>query len=145
MGLIVSVLRDARLGDSSNGGLSGRFTSLTVVNVDGPFNPTDERPAVMLAAGAYGAPILVPAVETDLGWEAIPSNTDDYAGPMFGGAHAYSSDSRWGRAVGDLVRRGLRGRGWTEGKWGADTYAVPTAVPIHDRVETWETYEALSR
>jgi hypothetical protein len=144
MGIIVSVLRDTRLGDSSNGGVSGR-PSLTVVNVEGPFDPNGNRPAVILIPGPYGAPILVPAVETGDGWEPIPSDTADYAGPMFGGAHAYSSDSRWGKAVGRIVRDGLKARGWVEGPNGADTYAVPTAVAIHDRVETWATYEALSR
>ena len=57
-------------------------------------------------------------------WVIVPD--DDYTeelGPqMAGGTYATTSDSRWSEKV------GLYG-----------------AVPIHDRRETWELYEALSR
>lgn len=45
-GLIVSVLRDGR-GDCSRGGLTAEHQELTVVNVDGPFGPADDRPVVI--------------------------------------------------------------------------------------------------
>lgn len=125
MGLIVSVYRDSgsRM-DCTNGGVSGRVTSLTVVNVEGPFEPTDDRPAVMIIdgprAGSAPNPILVNAVKVAGVW--MPDRPNGMIGPMFGGNYGATSDSRFSRAAGG--RRPL---------------------PIHDRFETPAEYEALSR
>jgi hypothetical protein len=121
MGIIIHVYR-APDGDFTNGGISGRVKTLTVVNVEGPFEPTPDRPAVILTTGPLGHPIIVPVRE--------PVETPDIEliGPMFGGNLADTSDSRWGRAV-----RNIAGR-----------YSS-TAVPIHDRFETHSLHEALTR
>lgn len=135
MGLTVTVHRapPSGYGDATNGGISGRFTELTVVNVDGPFRPTDDAPAVMLIPGRLaGTAILVPAIHRPHGpgdgYEAMPEDTSEYAGPMFGGNYAATSDSRFFRAI--------------ERVTGGHFYG---AVPIHDRVESWDLYEAMSR
>jgi hypothetical protein len=112
-GLIVSVLRDGR-GDCSRGGLTAEHQKLTVVNVDGPFGPADDRPAVMLIQGpGVGAnPVLVPAVRNEGGdWQPAPGWW------MFGGNYAVSGDSRFGEALGRL--------GATRGM----------APKVHDRIE----------
>lgn len=134
MGMIVSVYRDAdSTYDCSNGGLSSLFTRLTVVNVEGPFDPTADRPAVMLVPGNLpGTVKLVPAENVGTDEEPfyipLPTNTAEYAGPMFGGNFAATSDSRWFRAIEKLT--GGRGSG---------------AIDIHDRVESWAVNERLSR
>lgn len=133
MGLPVFVYRDTdpnttRWGDSTNGGISSRCHRLTVVNIDGPFEPDAQAPAVMIVRGNLRTIILVPAEQDAHGeWHPIPSNTQDYAGPMFGGNFAATSDSRFGEAI-----RALGGQSHV-------------ALPIHDRVETWRQYESLSR
>src|SRR6202035_3960436 len=112
-GLVVSVLRDGG-GDFSRGGLTAEHQELTVVNVDGPFGPADDRPAVMLidGPGAGSNPVLVPAVKNEAGdWEAAPGWW------MFGGNYAASGDSRFGAALGRL--------GATRGM----------APKVHDRIE----------
>lgn len=149
MGLRVHVHRMPDLlgsgNDCTNGGISATADTLVVVNVEGPFNPTDANPAAMLVAGPYGAPNIVPAVLVNGEYVPAPANTESYAGPMMGGNYAASSDSRWGRAVRRMVREGLIARGWSDPGEMGDEFAVPAAVPIHDRFETWATYEALSR
>jgi hypothetical protein len=127
MGLTLWVHRSP-LGDSTNGGLSGRFDRLTVVNVEGPFEPTPDHPAVMLVPNALGSVVIMPAEKIGDEWLEIASNTKAYAGPMFGGNYAATSDSRFGRAVEAILGHRFYG-----------------AVPIHDRLETWSDYEALTR
>lgn len=123
MGLIVSVYRNAEKGmqaDFTAGGLSSRYGALTVVNVDGPFDPTPERPAVALVDGPLGTKRLVPVLGSDEeGWQMV--QPQGHVGPMMGGNYAGTSDSRWGRAVGFYG-----------------------AVAIHDRYETVERYAQLS-
>lgn len=112
-GLIVSVLRDGR-GDRSRGGLTAEHQELTVVNVDGPFGPADDRPAVMLiqGPGAGPNPVLVPAVKNEAGdWQPAPGWW------MFGGNYAVTTDSRFSEA--------LRRLGATRGM----------APRVHDRIE----------
>lgn len=125
MGLILSVYRPARFSDCTNGGLTGGDReSVTVVNVEGPFEPTDDRPAVLLvdgpAAGTRWNPIIVPAVK--VGDEWVPERREGIIGPMAGGNFAGTSDSRWNRRV--------DGRG---------------VVSVHDRFETPAEYAILSR
>ena len=48
-GIIVSVLRNARLGDCTNGGISSQFDSLTLILPEGgPFEPAADRPAIVI-------------------------------------------------------------------------------------------------
>lgn len=87
MGLIVSIVRDKY--DSPVNAFFG-YGEVTVVNVDGPFDPTPDRPAARLATNGMGNPIIVPA-----------SAPEDGLTPwMAGGTFAYTSDSRFSRATG---------------------------------------------
>lgn len=136
MGLDVSIYRSDYDADIN------RFhgaTRVCVVNVSGPFEPVEEAflnkigriveviPAAILVdgpnVGGQSFKVLVPAEQDEHGeWQPIETNTDEYAGPSFGGTYASSSDSRWSRATG--------------------TYG---AIPVHDRCESWANYEAVSR
>jgi len=119
MGLTVSILRDP-LGDGTNGGVSSTPIRACVVNIPGPFEPDDRHPALILIdRGRYGK-VLYPAHKKDGRWTQLTPS--DKVGPMFGGNFAYSSDSRFGDAVGFYG-----------------------AVPIHDRFETQKEYDFLSR
>jgi hypothetical protein len=113
MGLIISVYRNAEItSDCTNGGISGRFQSLTVVNVEGPFNPTPERPAVLLEEHHKGCLRIVPAVETPNGYTVAPGWF------MNGGNYAATSDSRFTGACEKLLGHRFYG-----------------AVAVHDRQE----------
>lgn len=102
MGLIVWVLRAPAHGDCTNGGVSARADKLCVVNIPGPFEPTDDMPPVMLVDGPLNTKRLVPAVRVgDTGWmEGDPDGPSGRVGQMAGGNFATSSDSRWSAAVG---------------------------------------------
>jgi len=112
MGMIVSVYRsDTGNHDCTNGGMTNSKTGvsqLCIINVDGPFKPTDEQPAATLEAGPLGSVRIVPANNR---WERAGNR-------MFGGNFAYTSDSRFSAAVKEIT--------------GADC-AGP--VHIHDRFE----------
>lgn len=120
-GLILSIFEDKRLGNSSNGGLSSRFSEVTLVGAGGPFEPTEKRPAVKLVARTIGGAPYVHA-------EPVEPAPEGMIGWMCGGCLVGTSDSRFGRAVADLLG-GIH---------------VP-AVSLHDRCETPELNEALSR
>jgi hypothetical protein len=109
MGLNISVFKDSSSNyDCTAGGITSRFNRLCVVNVNGPFDPTDDTPAVMLVKGNMpGTVKIVPVEELDKGsWT------------MFGGNYAATSDSRFSQAIEKIV--------------GGRFYG---AVPVHDRVE----------
>lgn len=106
MGLRVNVYRSAGQ-DCTNNGVSSRYDTLTVVNADGPFDPSDDAPAAILTVGPFGTIRLEPV-------ELYESNQ----WVMFGGNLASTSDSRFGEAIEKL---------------GGDRFAA--AVNIHDRVE----------
>ena len=112
MGMIVSVYRDASDSyDCTAGGMTNSKTGvsqLCIINIDGPFTPTDDQPAAMIEAGPLGSVRIVPATPR---WERAGSR-------MFGGNFAYTSDSRFGSAVKEIT--------------GAEC-AGPVA--IHDRYE----------
>lgn len=127
MGLSAGIYRHAR-GDTSNEGLSSQVEEVTVVNADGPSEPDERRPAVMVVKGAY--PGLARVIEAErlegAGWVA---KRDPYLlGPMFGGAYVACSDARFTRLVETIT--------------GAPFYG---AVPLHDRWETPAEYEQMSR
>jgi hypothetical protein len=87
MGLLVDIYRSDY--DSDLNAFHGKKW-VTVVNVDGPFDPTPDAPAARLVHRATFPPYLVP----DDGW-------NDNDGPtMYGGTLADSSDSRWNAATG---------------------------------------------
>ena len=100
MGIKVSVYRDNGP-DCSNNGPSVFFNHFTVVNIDGPSEPDNTAPAVLLIDKRETGkpnPKLVPA--------------DDYgngAWLMFGGNYAGTCDSRFADAMEKLtgVRMGI--------------------------------------
>lgn len=110
MGLMVEIYRseyDTKLN------VFYRKKGVTVINIEGPFEPSEDSPAAKLAKNSLGNWIIVPADDYD----------ENKLGPqMFGGTYGATSDSRFSRAT--------------------KTYS---AIPIHDRRETWELYYELSR
>lgn len=119
MGLIVDIYRNAdRYTDCTNGGISSKVTQLCVINVDGPFEPTDNAPAVKLLPGPFNSVRLVPA-----------ELADSYGvGVMYGGNFASTSDSRFGQAIAKLTEQ----------------RHADGVVKIFDRVETAEQMRVLS-
>ena len=105
MGMIADIFR-SDMSDCSNNGISSNFTSVTIVNVEGPFEPTVGRPAVELVKGYVEGTCFVRPVY--LGTER----------PMMGGTYVATSDSRFHRAVREITGGDFSG-----------------AVPFHDRVE----------
>lgn len=121
MGLHVYILRSSHHGkhDCTNGGISANTDCLTLVNVDGPFQPNIDAPAAMLVShNVFGDhnPMarIVPAVDDgNGGWKVDPRWA------MFGGNYAATSDSRFWEAV----------RRLNDGRY------ANGAIPIHDRYE----------
>jgi len=105
MGLILSVYKDDS-SDCSNSGISSKHSRVCVVNASGPFEPSDEYPAVVLTEGPFNSVNLVPV-------ELIGSGK----WTMFGGNYAGTSDSRFSEAVEKMC-------GYRHGM-----------IKIHDRVE----------
>lgn len=85
MGLRVSIYRSDY--DSALNVFSG-LKNVTVVNVDGPFDPMPDAPAARLSTNALGDPIIVPI-----------DKPDGAIGPMMGGTFAHTSDSRFSAAT----------------------------------------------
>lgn len=112
MGLIVNVYRDS-LGDCTLNGVSSKAETLCVINVDGPFEPTPDTPAVKLVRKDFGFGSSIRLVPVD-------ANGDPLEGVMLGGNHAGTSDSRFARALSALM--------------GGDNFGL-RAVPIFDRIE----------
>ena len=109
MGLRVDIYRNTY--QSQLNAFAG-VVEITVVNVPGPFEPTRTAPAARLIPGHGPGQVIVVPAEQPAGM----------VGPMFGGAFAYTSDSRWFEA--------------------AKMYG---AVPVHDRFETPDRHDLLSR
>jgi hypothetical protein len=102
---ILGHIYDSPLGNCSNGGVSAKHTQVCVVNVDGPFEPTQDAPAVRLIKLSTGNLVCVPVGLEDK-WT------------MFGGAYVCTSDSRFTGAVERL-----------------SCYNHSFPVALHDRVE----------
>lgn len=92
MGLLISVYKNSEFGDCTNGGVSSKTNKLCVVNVEGPFEPSEDAPAVKLLSGPYDTARLVPV-------EILESEKHF----MFGGNYGSTSDSRFNRAVSDVM------------------------------------------
>lgn len=103
MGLMVNVYRNGPNVCPLN---KIQVDRVCIVNVDGPFEPREDCPAVELRAGSLVGIARIVPVETD------------GRHPMFGGAYVATSDSRFNAAVERIV--------------GARFYG---AVPLHDRFE----------
>jgi hypothetical protein len=129
MGLIANIYKHK--GQSfSAGGISETADQVTVVNVDGPFEPSPEAPAVMLVDGNLrGTVRIVPAMQVATWWVPMIGTAapEGKAGPMYGGTVVGTSDSRFCDAVTKLT--GVRDR----------------VVDLHDRYETWADYDRMSR
>jgi len=110
MGLLVNVYKDASSKyDCTNGGVSSRnIKGLCLINVSGPFDPSDEYPAAQLVKQTFhfGSSVKV-----------IPEECKGKQTQM-GGNYAATSDSRFSEAIESRLGHGFYG-----------------AVPIHDRVE----------
>jgi hypothetical protein len=104
MGLTVDIYRNP-LGDCTNGGISSKVKKLCVINVDGPCEPSEDCPAVVLKNHVPGCLRLVPP-DHDKKWY------------QFGGNYGATSDSRFTEACEKLLGRRFYG-----------------AVAIHDRTE----------
>ena len=114
MGMLINVYRTA--GHDCTNGPSRIHDRLCVINVDGPFEPSADAPAFILEPGAMpGIARLVPAYEGDKPWF------------MFGGNYGATSDSRFNRAVEQIIGGRTARTDWT--------YSFYGAVAIHDRVE----------
>lgn len=109
MGLLISIYRAASATrnaiDCTNGGVSAKGDNLCVVNIEGPFRPGPDVPAVTLESHVRGALRLVPV---ERGSRHV----------MFGGNYGATSDGRFSRKCEELLGHAFYG-----------------AVPIHDRIE----------
>lgn len=103
-GLLVSIYLPS-YGSASNNGLSDKHNQVVLLGVKAPFGPKDTTPGVLLEV-FRGKLRAVPAEQPE-----------GVAGPMFGGAFIYSSDSR---------------------------FPADYPIPLHDRFETWEEYKTYS-
>lgn len=108
MGMMISVYRST-LGDSTNGGVSSYSGRLCVTNCEGPFEPSEDAPAVKLVmAEPFGGRKIL---------RLIPECVEG-KGTMFGGNYGSTSDSRFSQLCEKLLGGAFYG-----------------AVAIHDRVE----------
>lgn len=109
MGLHVAIFKNSSSRtDCAMNGVSARHTELTITNVPGPFEPTKQAPAAKLLPGFLPGTARI-----------VPDEVPEGKRSMFGGNYAATSDSRFTRAVEDLIDAPFYG-----------------AVPIHDRVES---------
>ena len=114
--LPIYVYRNNRLGDCTNGGISSKYNELLLICDKGYINIDENNPPEN----------LVKMVERNM-WGTTLYHIEPYAKPqhlgwMAGGNYAESSDSRF-----------------------SDMINFYGAVSIHDRQETQEMYDLLSR
>lgn len=117
-GLRASIYNNAEYGNCSNGGISAKCKQVTIVGPGIPeiFEANEEAPAVEIERRMIGRDEVVSARPY-----GKPSDTKEYAGPMFGGCFIYTSDSRFRELV------------------------SPQPVALHDRFESWEMYDFMSK
>ncbi len=117
MGLMVSIYESKANGNCSNNGISANAEHVVIVNAEGPFKPNSRMPGVYVIehpAGPRYGPIAVPAEEPE-----------GHAGPMAGGAFISCSDSRFHALLESLG-------------------STASAIPLHDRFESWDLYNRMS-
>ena len=114
MGITAKIYRTESLAGCSNGGISESYNTVTIVNLDGPVEPSPERPAVRLVSRKIGGSTYVHV-------EPFEPVDEGLIGYMSGGAFVYSHNPKFKKATG---------------------HGAP--VPLHDRVETPAEYAALS-
>ena len=123
MGLTVMVMRNP-LGDCTNGGLSSKHTGFVVTNLEGPFEPSEDHPAIRIIKGHVPLSLI-----------AVPEQEPNGI-RMMGGNHVYSSDGRFANGLTELVLyhwgqqypalHDLRNTIWA---------VMGRPLPIHDRYE----------
>ena len=116
MGLRLHVYRPTHMSDCTKGGLTSSANVLVLVNAEGPFEPTEDEPAVRLEWGpGRNNPILVP--------DGPDYGPDRKWARMFGGNYAGTSDSRFGEAVQKMATQN------------AGVVGAIGVLPVHDRYE----------
>ena len=112
MGILADVYKNAnRATDCTNNGWSNRFAQVCIVNVDGPCEPSETCPGVIVQKHRTMKSLHVVSVE----------DKETGVWTMAGGNFLYTSDSRFGDLATELL-----GEGYTFGIG---------AVSIHDRIE----------
>jgi hypothetical protein len=108
MGMLAWIYKSPLGGNCSNNGISQTNQQVCIVNVDGPFEPSDDCPAVkLIKRDRVGNVVCVPVDLLTRG-----------AWTMFGGSLIYTSDSRFSDAVAKLA-----------------DYDFGFPVALHDRCE----------
>jgi hypothetical protein len=87
MGQLVFIYR--KTGQELSDAISDTADALVVVNIPGPFEPSEEAPAFRLIDAYKGFPALIP----------VAPPPDGYRGPMAGGNYAGANHSDWIDAV----------------------------------------------
>lgn len=116
MGLLIEVFRNP-LGDCTGGGISGTHTTLCLVNVSGPFSPTEYAPPAILESHTKGCLRIAPAYAHHDANGFVEYRTVPLWW-MSGGNFGSTSDGRFGEACEKLLGHRFYG-----------------AVAIHDRTE----------
>ena len=112
MGLLADIYRNSDFTDCTNGGFSSRVKSVCITNADGPFEPSDDCPAVILESG-YNGPFTNDCVRA-----VAVQDKESGAWIMCGGNFLYTSDARFASLIKELT---------------GTKYSGP--VSIHDRKE----------
>lgn len=125
MGLLANVFRAADGMDCTLYGWSSSFTTVCVVNAEGPFQPDERHPAVMIRRH-----LTMPALHA-----VLVEHHEARKWTMMGGNFMYSSDSRFREACAQIM---IYGHKWPEKK--TAVYDIPLhmsfgAIAIHDRIE----------
>jgi hypothetical protein len=113
MGICVSIFR-AEYESTQN--VFRNVRRLTIVNVPGPFEPTDEAPAACLVRGARAGIVRVVPAKLAASGQWTPDTHNHMV--MFGGSYVATSDSRLTAAIEAIIGSAFYG-----------------AVALHDRVE----------
>ncbi len=127
-GLLCDVYRDSSHGDCSMNGVTACFNRviLTGSGVAEVFEPMDDAPELVLVLRRIGgaeANYAIPRRFFDGLTEHGDARIKDRIGHVcFGGNYVATSDSRFREATGSS-----------------------RPLPVHDRAESWELYERLSR
>lgn len=97
MGLLADIYRNSDLQDCTNGGFSSRVKTVCIINAEGPFQPSDDCPAVILESG-YNGPFTNDCVRA-----VSISDKEDGKWLMHGGNFLHTSDSRFGHLTEELT------------------------------------------